>query len=166
MAEQAASIFNKKATEKLRSPDDLDKYVRVTSPRMWVVLVACVALLAGLVAWGVFGTVSTDVSVLGTVLDGKAVCFLSADNTSNVREGDAAYVGGVQMKVAEVGRVPLSREEARGLLGSDYLAESLVTSGWATQIVFEGDVSQLADGVPLQVSITTERVAPLSLIVG
>lgn len=166
MAERAASIFNKAATEKLRSPDDLDKYVRVTSPRMWVVLVACVALLTGLVAWGVFGTVSTGVSTVGTVLDGEAVCFLSAEDIAKVHKGDAAYVGGVKMKVAEVGQMPLSRKEASELLGSDYLAESLVTSAWATKVTFAGDASQFADGVPLQASITTERVAPLSLILG
>ena len=32
MAEQTRTIFNQRAAEKLRSPDDLDKYVRVTNP--------------------------------------------------------------------------------------------------------------------------------------
>lgn len=166
MAGQGPSIFNKTATEKLRSPDALDKYVRVTSPAVWVVLVACLALLAGLLAWGVFGTVSTNVSGTGVVMDGKALCFLPVDEVGRVHAGDAAYVGGKQMKVDEVATVPLSRDEARELLDSDYLVDTLVGGDWATQVTFKGDTSKLATSVPLPVSITTERVAPLSLIVG
>lgn len=65
MAQASPSIFNKRATERLRSPDDLEKYVQVTNPSVWVVLGACIALLAGLLAWGIFGTVSTNVSAQG-----------------------------------------------------------------------------------------------------
>jgi hypothetical protein len=56
VAEADNSIFTKKATDKLRSPDDLDEYVRVTNPSVWVVLAACIVLLVGLFAWAVFGT--------------------------------------------------------------------------------------------------------------
>ena len=65
MANASSSIFNKKASEKLRNPDDLDKYLRVTNPSVWIVIAACVVLLLGLLAWGVFGTVSTSVKGIG-----------------------------------------------------------------------------------------------------
>ena len=166
MAEQASSIFNKQATERLRSPDDLDRYVRVTTPSVWVVLAACVALLAGLLSWGVFGTVSTSVSGTGVVEGGQALCFLPADEVARLHVGDAAYVGGEQLKVADVSDVPLSRQEASEYLSSDYLVASLIEGDWAYKVTFDGDASKLAEGVPLTVSITTERVAPISLILG
>lgn len=166
MAGEGPSIFNKKATEKLRSPDDLDKYVRVTSPTVWAVLAACILLLAGLLCWGVFGTVSTSITTTGTVVDGRAICFLRADDLARVRKGDAALVGGEKMTVDEIGGIPLSRDEASELLQSDYLVESLVEEGWATMVTFDGDVSSLAEGVPQAVNITTERIAPITLIVG
>ena len=164
MADVGSSIFNKRATEKLRSPDDLDRYVRVTNPSVWVVLAACAALLVGLLAWGVFGAVTTSVSTTGVVANGKAMCFLSADDTAKVKEGDAAYVSGVPMKVAGVSKVPLSRDEARDELGSDYLVSTLLSDDWEYQVSFDGDTSVLEQGVPLTVSITTERIAPISLI--
>lgn len=166
MAEQGSSIFNRKAQEKLRSPDDLDKYVRVTNPSVWAVLAACVALLAGLLAWGVFGSVSTSVSGDGVVLEGRALCYLSADDVARLHVGDQALVGGKKMKVAEVAAIPSSRDEVAAVLGSDYLTETLVEGGWATQVVLQGDVTGLAEGVPLQVTITTERVAPITLVMG
>lgn len=166
MAETAGSIFNAKAAEKLRSPDDLDKYVRVTNPSAWAVLGACAVLLAGLLAWGAFGAVSTSVSATGVAVNGQAMCFLPAEDVAKVHVGDAANVGGEQMAVAEVAAVPHSRDEAHGELGSDYLVSALLDGDWAYRVTFAGDGSGLAQGVPLTVSITTERVAPIALVLG
>ena len=166
MADVAKSIFNKKATEKLRSPDDLDKYVQVTNPSVWVVLTACVALLAGLLAWGVFGSVTTSVSATGVAVNGEAMCFLSADDTAKVHVGDVANVSGELLRVSQVAKVPLSSAEAGKILKSDYLVSALVTTNWAYRVSFEGDTSELAENVPLSVSITVERVAPITLILG
>ena len=70
------------------------------------------------------------------------------------------------MQVAGVAAVPLSRGEAEEILNSEYLATTLVKDNWAYQVTFEGDVSNLATGVPLAVEITTSRVAPISLVLG
>ena len=166
MADASSSIFNKRATEKLRNPDDLDKFVRVTNPSVWVVLAACVALLAGLLSWGILGAVTTSVSDTGVVVDGKALCFLTADDMAKVHVGDVANVGGEKMEVADVSAVPLSRDEAKEVLKSDYLVSALVEDDWAYKVAFKGDASELTAGVPLTVSITTERIAPITLILG
>ena len=166
MADVSNSIFNRRAAEKLRSPDDLDKYVRVTSPSKWAVVAACALLLAGLLAWGVFGAVSTSVTVTGASVDGAALCFLSAEDVAKVDVGDKANVGGAQMAVSEVASVPLSRSEARDKLGSDYLVSALFDGDWAYPVRFEGDSGGLAQGVPLTVDITTERIAPITLLFG
>ena len=164
MAEVAPSIFNKRATEKLRSPDDLDKFVRVTNPSVWVILGACIALLAGLLAWGVFGAVSTSVSTTGAVVKGEAMCLLGGEDAARVHIDDQASVGGERMKVAEVSKIPLSKSEASAILSSDYLVSTLMQDDWAYVVKFKGDVSELNENVPLTVNITVERVTPISLI--
>ena len=164
MADTSRSIFNKKATEKLRSPDDLDKYVRVTNPSVWVALAACIALLAGLLAWGIFGSVTTNVTKTGTVIKGTAVCFLSADEVAEVDTGDVAFVGGKRMTVSEVAAIPLSAGEASKLLKDDYLVSALMSGDWSYTVKFEGDTSDLDEGIPISVNITTSRVSPISLI--
>lgn len=87
MADGASNLFTEKASDKLRSPDDLENYVRVTNPSVWVALAACVFLLVGLFAWGLFGTATTSVSTTGTYVGGEVVCFLSAKDASKVHEG-------------------------------------------------------------------------------
>lgn len=164
MPEAPSSIFNKKATEKLRNPDDLDKYVRVTSPSVWVVLIACVALLVGLLAWGVFGAVTTNVKTTGVVIGGNAICLLSSENVAEVDVGDVAVVDGQRMTVSDVASIPLSAGEAREYLGDDYLVSVLMSGDWAYAVVFEGDTSEINEGIPVTVNITTSRVAPITLI--
>lgn len=170
MADARSAIFNKKASEKLRSPDDLDKYVRVTNPSVWIVLAACLALLAGLLAWGVFGTVATSVKGTGVYTQGKVVCFLTADKVSEVHVGDSAYVDGERMKVSSISSVPVSRGEAKNVVNSDYLVSSLVNGDWAYVLEFEVDEEEgdhnFREDIPLNVEITTERIAPITLLFG
>lgn len=167
MADLSSSIFNKKATEQLRSPEDLDKYVQVTKPSVWLVLFACAALLVGLLAWGVFGSVSTNVSTAGAVDEGAVVCLLGAESAAQVSAGDEAVVNGVPCTVESISEVPLSRFEASQIVDSDYLASTLITSDWSYVVRLSGTgIEELPSGVPLPVSITTESVAPISLILG
>lgn len=51
------SIFRQKSIDKVSSPEKLDDYIRVTTPSVWIVLIAIVILLVGGIVWGVFGEV-------------------------------------------------------------------------------------------------------------
>ena len=65
MAEQAngkdrtdvKGIFRKKSIERVSGPESLSDYIRVTTPSVWIVLIALVVLLVGMLAWGIFGRI-------------------------------------------------------------------------------------------------------------
>lgn len=165
MADEKSSMFTKKASEKLRSPDDLDEYVRVTNPSIWVVLAACAVLLIGLFAWGFLGTAETNVAATAASVEGEVVAFLPAEKASKVHVGDPANVGGGLLQVESVGAVPLSRAEVHEIVGSDYLESTLVEGDWSYPVRFSGDgEAAFAEGVPLSATITVENIAPMSLI--
>lgn len=50
-------LFREKSLERVSSPEQLDDYIRVTTPSVWIVLAATVITLLGILAWSVFGTV-------------------------------------------------------------------------------------------------------------
>ena len=52
------SIFRKKSMERVSGPETLNDYIRVTTPSVWIVLIALVLLLAGMLAWSIFGTLT------------------------------------------------------------------------------------------------------------
>lgn len=51
------SIFRQKSIDRVSSPEQLNDYIRVTTPTVWLVLLALVILLLGMLTWSVFGTV-------------------------------------------------------------------------------------------------------------
>lgn len=46
------SIFRKKSIDKVTSPEELNDYIRVVSPGVWLVMAAVILLLAGAIVWG------------------------------------------------------------------------------------------------------------------
>lgn len=54
-----SGIFREKSISRVSSPEELNDYIRVTSPSVWIVLIAVVVLLLGMLAWSIFGTVET-----------------------------------------------------------------------------------------------------------
>lgn len=61
MSDTKQPLFRKKAMDHISSPEDLTQYLRVTSPGMWIVLTAVIALLVGIFAWSCVGTMETTV---------------------------------------------------------------------------------------------------------
>ena len=51
------SIFRQKSIDRVSSPEQLNDYIRVTTPSVWLVLAAIILLLVGMLAWSVLGTV-------------------------------------------------------------------------------------------------------------
>lgn len=52
------NLFRKKSLEQVSSPEQLNDYIRVTTPSVWIVIAALIILLAGFLTWGVIGKVT------------------------------------------------------------------------------------------------------------
>ena len=55
--ESQESIFREKSIDRISGPESLNDYMRVTSPSVWIALLALVVLLAGMLAWSIFGRI-------------------------------------------------------------------------------------------------------------
>ncbi len=53
-----SGIFRKKSMDRISNPEALNDYIRVTAPSVWIVLIALVVLLVGMLAWSVLGRVT------------------------------------------------------------------------------------------------------------
>lgn len=80
-------IFRKKSLDKVKSPENLDDYIRVSNPGVWLLLVSVFVLLAGACIWGVFGHIESTVPATVHVEDGKTVCYIAEENIASVRAG-------------------------------------------------------------------------------
>ncbi len=48
-------LFRQKSIDKVSSPEKLDDYIKVTTPSVWIALMAMILLLVGAIVWGFFG---------------------------------------------------------------------------------------------------------------
>ncbi len=109
-------LFRKTGIDRVNSPEQLNEYIRVANPAIWLVLAAVVSLLLGVLVWGVFGSVETQVKAGVVVEDQTAVCYVTAQYTSQMKPGMTVTIGDVTGSIQSVDDTPVS---AAGL--SDYL---------------------------------------------
>lgn len=126
----ANSVFREKSLQRISSPEELDRYIRVSNPSVWIVLSAILVLLTGFIIWGIFGRLETVVSVNGTVENGEMVAVLPYDdlNSAKVKQDMFVYMDDNQVgKVSNVSVNPNGERVAR--FSTTKLADGKYTLG-------------------------------------
>ena len=96
-------IFRKKSLDKIKSPETLDDYIRVSNPGVWLILVSMIALLLGACAWGIFGHIDSTVPSTVCVENGKAVCYVAEQDIASVRTGLTVKYAGCEAVIGKIG---------------------------------------------------------------
>ena len=55
-----SELFRKKSLDRVSAPEELNDYIRVTGVPVWIILIALVIILVGMIFWSVFGTVEAQ----------------------------------------------------------------------------------------------------------
>ena len=139
-----SQLFRKKTVERISSPEQLQDYMRVTNPGIWMVLAAVIVLLAGLLAASALVKVETTVAAKGTVggKDAAIVLELPAREGKGIREGMAVRLAG------QTGRV-------------DYVYQS--GSSTVVKASLDAGADALPEGV-YDAQIVTETLSPISFL--
>ena len=97
MEKNDQSLFRKKTVDKISSPEQLTEYLKVTSPRMWIILAAVIMVLAAVVVWGILGRMETveDAKVLVTA--GRARIVIS--DPSELERGMILRIDGQEFSI-------------------------------------------------------------------
>ena len=103
MAEkQGSTLFREKAMARISSPEDLTSYLRVTSPGMWIILAAVIALLVGVFAWSAVGTLETTVDAAAIVQDHTAQIAASGQGADSLQAGMTLRIASQEYVIAAV----------------------------------------------------------------
>ena len=81
-----SELFRQKALEKLRSPEQLDQLLRITSTRSWLALLGVCVIILTAVLWGIYGRLSTKVMGTGIFLNAGGVFEVVATGTGRLAE--------------------------------------------------------------------------------
>ena len=88
----------------MSSPEQLNDYLKVTSPKVWLLLVAVFLLVAGLLLWSSFTTIESYATGTARAVGGELiVTFDDAGKASKVQAGMEMEVGDMKTEVLTVG---------------------------------------------------------------
>lgn len=151
-------LFRKKNIDRVTSPEQLNEYIRVSNPGIWMVLSAIVILLVGVCVWGVVGHLDTTLSVVALAENGDVTLYVKEEDAASVKTGMPVQIADGEFAVLSVASEPV----AVGQNFSEYARHvgNLQLGEWVYAVSADG---QLADGVYSGV-IVIEREAPMSFV--
>jgi hypothetical protein len=83
--EEKSGLFRKKALDNISSPEDLNSYLKVTNPSVWIILVAVIVLLAGLFVWSMVGTLETKADAVVNVENNQAKLAITSQGGTDLK---------------------------------------------------------------------------------
>jgi hypothetical protein len=98
-----ANIYRESSINRISSPEQLNNYLKVTKPSVWIVLVAVVVLVAGMMVWGVSINIGSNAYGTAEVKKGTVtVSFEDAKVAKNVTEGMIVEIEGASAVITGV----------------------------------------------------------------
>ena len=77
------TLFRKKSVERISSPEQLNEYIRVSNPSVWMLLGAIVILLVGV--WDMTGRLDMTLPAVAMAQDGVVTAYVRAEETGGLR---------------------------------------------------------------------------------
>lgn len=160
----AQQVFRKSSMDKINSPEQLNEYIKVSSPSVWIILAAVMVLLAAVLLWSATGSLPTQVSANGIAEKGTITCYLSQENAAKLQKGMTVNLtGGETGLVSSVGSIPLSKDEVDASVSGDYALHVLALGDWNIPVTVEIDAA-LQEGQVYPLTIITDSVNPIEFL--
>lgn len=150
-------LFRKESLEKISSPDQLDEYLKVTNPAMWLVFLGVIIFLSGVLVWAVWGHLDTEISAAAEVKENTAYIYLPSGK-NDIKTGMLVKIRDQEYEISAIH--PSSRRADENFHKDLKALGSLESGQILDEIVFPCPIS---DGVYPAV-IVTERISPFRLI--
>ena len=156
----ARSIFRKASLDRISNPEQLNDYIRVTNPGVWMIMGAVILLLTGICVWSVFGRLDTTLTVAAVTENNQTVCYVKESDMQTVESGMQVRIGENQYRLGEISQrpVPVDSSFAEYLLHVGGLAEG----EWVYIAVL--DDTHGDDGIIVEAEIVVESIAPMRFV--
>ena len=153
-----SNLFRKKSLERISSPEQLNAYIRVSTPSVWMLLAAIVILLVGVCVWGVFGHLDTTLSVAAIAQEGTVTAYVREGDIAKVKAEAVVTVNGDIVKIWAIDDQPVQVDEAF----SEYARHvgDLQQGAWVYAVKLDANYP---DGVYIA-QIVVDSVSPMSFV--
>ena len=153
------SIFREKSLERISSPEQLDDYIKVSNPGVWLIVSALLVLLVGAVAWGFLGKITDTLPCCCVCQDGTAYCYVDETLYSKLNEGLEVTLEGETYIISRI----KSPESVSADIDDNFLQSAGLEKGRSAAVA-------VIENCPLEGvfpgRIIYETVVPISFILG
>ena len=155
MSEQ---IFRKKSLDRVSSPEQLNEYIRVSNPGVWMALIAAVILLVGICVWGLTGHLDTKLSVVAIAEDGNLTAYVREADLASVEAGMEVQIDEKVYAITDIASAPVVVDDSF----SEYVRHlgELQDGEWVFAVKVSGSA---ADGA-YRADIVIDRVSPIAFV--
>ncbi|MGN0813931.1 MAG: hypothetical protein ACI4MH_01710 [Candidatus Coproplasma sp.] len=151
-------IFRKESVDRMSSPEQLNDYIKVTNPGVWMALAAIAILLIGICVWGFFGKLETTLNVAAVSENGRIVCYVKEENVSKITDNLTVRINDGEYTVTSVASRPVTVTDEL----SEYALHvgDLKIGEWVYVVSLDG---QLEDG-DYKAQIVLDSVSPMFFV--
>ena len=151
-------LFRKKSIDRVSSPEQLDAYLRVANPGVWLVLIAIAVLLVGVCVWGFLGHLDTTVDAVAVCENGTVTLYVKDEDGKSVQIGLEVRIGEDTASATAISPMPIKAQTEL----SDYACHvgSLGAEDWVYAVQSD---AVLPEGVH-SAKIIVESVPPMSFV--
>ena len=95
-------LYRKKSLERISSPEKLDDYLKVSTPSLWLILLAVVSILVGILVWSSVSDIEPRVQAVGEVRNQIVEIALTGSDADKVNAGMEVQIGKVTSTIDQV----------------------------------------------------------------
>lgn len=163
------SIFRKESLDRVESPEQLDEYIKVSHPKVWLMIAALLVAAIAVIVWSVVGSLPQTMEVKGVTVGGDVInCYEDVENANtnlvgckaNISLPDGSSISG---EVEAVSQNPYSQEEIRSEISEDWLADNVLTGNYSYEVRVIAE-EEIPEDMLATVTITTAEMKPIQFI--
>jgi hypothetical protein len=157
----ARTIFRKKSLDRISNPEQLNDYIRVTNPGVWMIMCAVILLLLGLCVWSVFGKLDTYLPVAAVTENDQTICYVKAEDFQSLKNGMLVWIGDYQYHISNINNEPIRVDETF----AEYVRHvgGLAEGEWVYVAQLDNMFGE--NGMIVEAEIVIESIAPMSFVV-
>lgn len=156
------SVFREKSLERISSPEQLNDYIKVSNPSVWIIISALLILLGSAFYWGFAGSIPSKVTCSGISVSvgsenglvSAVRCFVPSDNSATIgqaysantirevqvtpNESEGGYITGT---ISSISTTYVSFESLKDEFGEFAASKILPNGGYAMEMLVSLDRS-------------------------
>lgn len=157
------SIFRKKSIDKISSPEQLNDYVKVANPGIWMLMIGIIILLIGVCIWGIIGRLDTTIHTVAISDSNQenAYVYISESQYEEIALDMTVVVDSVKYTIEEIEQYPQNPFSGGNI--SPYVLHigGFDESDWVYKCVLDKPMEK---GIYSAV-VMVESVAPISFVI-